>query len=365
MKLIYLPLECYKERYTYFMSCQGGWAEEHFKNNNIQFIRVEPYQKEVNTIKAGVVVDAFKRSTYSMEQVIEVIKMIQEGLVTSGDVVYTEDFWHPGIEALFYIRELTGIDFKVGCFIHAQSIDDSDFTYPMKKWITDIERGYSKGYDYVFTCSPILKEIAIKSGYNKNSLYVTGLPYNSKRLLEQLKQAGHAEQEKEPFVLFSSRFDAEKNPNFFLDLVERCPDINFKLVKPREKLSNKPEIEERALKVSSECKNFEIVDTSSKLKYYNLLARAKVQFNCAIQDWVSWTLLEAITFKCLPLYPNWKDFPFELAGFEGNHIYENKDLEDAEKKLRKLMTMDFNEELNIVVQKHDESWNKKLQYMGF
>lgn len=39
--------------------------------------------------------------------------------VQDGDIVYLEDFWHPGAESLFYIRHLTGKKFKIGCFCHA------------------------------------------------------------------------------------------------------------------------------------------------------------------------------------------------------------------------------------------------------
>jgi hypothetical protein len=93
------------------------------------------------------------------------------------------------------------------------------------------------------------------------------------------------------------------------------------------------------------------------------LSKAKVQFNCAHQDWVSWTLLEAITFKCLPLYPIWKDFPVELHN-DGRYLYEKRNLDECEKKLRNLMNSDFDESINYVVEKHDNSWYNYLKTMG-
>lgn len=359
-KLIYLPLEPYVERYTYLMSKPGGWAESHFDNLGVDFIRVEGGSTS-GSINTGSVVDAYSRSLWAMEQTKRVVSMIESGAITNEDVIYTEDFWHPGIESLFYIRDVAGLKFKIGCFMHAQSIDDSDFTASMRPWIGDIERGMSKGYDFVFVTSLILRQLAVDAGWDDDRLFLTGLPFNLNSLVEEYGLL--LKQEKERFVLFSSRFDLEKNPSFFMDLVERCPDINFKLVKPRAKLSNCKEIEKRAFALTDSVANFEIVDTSSKIKYYDLLSRAEVQFNCAIQDWVSWTLLEAITFKCKPLYPRWKDFPFELKD-QQESLYDNQDLEDAELKLRALISRPFDKSLENITFRHDCSWAKKLGIMG-
>ena len=360
MKLFYLPLEAYKERYSWFMSCKDGWAETSFKKLGIKFERIEGDQVS-NEITTGVVLDAFGRSKYSMSQISKVIDKIKAGQIKEGDIIYTEDFWTPGIESLFYIRQLTGIKFKVGCFFHAQSVDDTDFTYSMKTWIRHIERGLSYGYDYIFICSDILKRLCLQNRFAGDKFYVVGLPFNSERLKEQVS---YSALQKEPFVLFSSRFDREKNPMFFLDLVQKCPDIQFKLVKPRKKITNDKEVQERLESILKTCKNLEVVNTSDKAVYYNLLNRAKVQFNCALQDWVSWTLLEAVAFGCNPLYPNWKDFPVELKGFEEKCIYEKDNLIDCERKLRILLNTDFDPALNKIVDKHDHSWQNYLNIMG-
>lgn len=364
MKLFYLPLEAYPERYTWYMSCKHGWAEDNFKKFNIKFERIEGDILS-KTIKAGVVLDAYGHSYYAMSQLNNLIKKIRAGEVKDGDRIYTEDFWHPGIESLFYIRHLTGIDFKVGCFFHAQSVDESDFTFPMRHWIRDIERGLVKGYDYIFVCSPILKQLCHEFGLRKepDNIHVIGLPYNSKRLLNQLKEDYHFKLTKKGnYVIFSSRFDKEKNPHFFMDLVEACPDIEFRLVKPRAKITNDSKIEKRLKHLLKRASNFKVVDTSNKLEYYRLLSGAKVQFNCAYQDWVSWTLLEAITFKCNPLYPRWKDFPFELKGFS-NSLYEMNNLSQAKKKLYSLLEKPFDEKLSKIVKKHDKSWRRYCQTM--
>lgn len=364
--LYYLPLEAYMERYTYFMSCENGWAENHFKKNNVEFIRIdgEPLS---STIDTGKVLDCYGRSYFAMSQIMKLVKLLKEGKLTNADVIYVEDFWHPGIESLFYIRHLSGINFKIGTFLHAQSVDNTDFAYAMRDWMRPIEVGYGKGFDFIFVCSAILKQLCIEGGIGtEDSIHVIGLPYNSTRLKEQLVAMGmELNQDKEDYVLFASRFDDEKDPMFFLDLVERCPDIQFRLVCPRKVITSNQQVLDRLYSIlDKDNSNLKLIDTSkSKLDYYNALAKAKIVFNCADQDWVSWTLLECCTFKCNPLYPKWKDFPLEL-NYNENYLYEKRNLDECEQKLRKLLVKDFDETLQAVVDKHDKSWHNYLEIMG-
>lgn len=364
--LYYLPIEPYIERYTYYMSCVDGWAETKFKNNNVDFVRVDG-DKLGSTIKDGVVLDACGRSYFAMSQIMKVVSFINDGIITDDDVIYLEDFWHPGVESLFYIRHLKNMKFKIGTFIHAQSVDDTDFAWNMKDWMRPIEKGFGNQYDFIFTCSHILKQLCIVGGIaRENNIFHVGLPYNSHRLKEQLNIDGDEHFEKEDFVLFASRFDDEKDPMFFLDLVEACRDVKFKLVNPRlnRPITSNKDVLERLNKIISDPKsNLEIVNTFDKVSYYETLKHAKVVFNCANQDWVSWTLLEAITFECNPLYPIWKDFEYELRG-NRDYLYEKRNIADCKDKLYKLLDKDFDKsELGYIVQKHDDSWNEYLRIM--
>ena len=63
-----------------------------------------------------------------------------------------------------------------------------------------------------------------------------------------------------------------------------------------------------------------------------MLTRSKVQINVGWQDWVSYTLLEALTFGCLPLYPNHRSFP-ETFFHESAFLYRPGDAYDVAKKL--------------------------------
>lgn len=366
--LYYLPIEPYIERYTYYMSCPNGWAETWFHKYGVEFIRIDG-QKLGDTIKDGVVLDACGRSYFAMSQIMEMVKRINAGEVHDDDIIYVEDYWHPGIESLFYIRQLKGMKFKIGTFIHAQSVDDTDFAWKMKDWMRPIETGYGRQYDYIFTCSHILKQLCIVGGIaREDNIFHVGLPYNSKRLKEQLNIDTNETfaDKKEPFVLFASRFDDEKDPMFFLDVVEKLPDTKFKLVNPR---MNRPITSNRAVLdrlqriVNKDDSNLEIVNTFDKVSYYNTLKRARVVFNCANQDWVSWTILEAITFECNPVYPIWKDFEYVLHG-NRQYLYEKRNLSDACDRIYNAMRLPFNKEfLQPIVDKHDDSWYEYLKIM--
>lgn len=141
-----------------------------------------------------------------------------------------------------------------------------------------IEQGFGKQYDFIFTCSDILRKLLIDAGVgNERNIYTVGLPFNGECLGRQLKEMGVKRRGKKPFVLFSSRFDDEKDPMFFLDLVERCPDIQFKLVSPytSRPISNNPQVMERLNKVLKNG-NLELVSTHDKARYYQTLSDAKV-----------------------------------------------------------------------------------------
>lgn len=369
-KLWYLPLEPYAERYTALMSCEDGWAESHFKRLGVPFERIDG-EGGSGAIKNGVVLDAVGRCRYATSQIGRLLARFDE--ISDGDVVYVEDFFHPSVESLFYVRHLTGKDFKIGCFIHAQSVDDTDFAYAMRSWMRPLEQSFGSQYDFIFTCSSILRSLCVKAGVgNESNVFEVGLPYNSTRLLEQLGERGFQTPAKEDYVIFSSRFDDEKDPMFFLDLVERCPDVKFKLVNPRKErpITSNADVLRRLGEILERRHNLEVVPTYEKTAYYETLAKAKVQFNCAHQDWVSWTLLEAITFGCLPLYPKWKDFPFELDDDE-RYLYAKRNLDECEGKLRALMAKTPQESegesasLRRIVARHDASWERYLRYMGF
>lgn len=339
MRIFYLPLEPYKSRYTVQLSrARTGWFERRLIDLGVDYVRVEGSKlSDDATIKAGVVLDACGRSYWSLTQIANLVNLINVGEVCDGDAVYLEDFWTPGFESLPYIRHLLGIDFRMYTLFHAQSVDTYDFTYPMRSWLRDFERGEAKELNGIFVTNTILKHLIEAAMLEpKDGIYVTGLPYASDEVLETAKPYDGP---KEPLVVFTSRWDKEKDPEFFIHVVNyvsrRRPDIKFVATTSRPYVKSNEEGLE-SLAALSESDTLKFVSGLEKWEYYRYLQRAKVQFNCADQDFTSWTLLEATTFGCLPCYPNWRSFPETFRG-RINFLYQKNNVADAGCKVIELV----------------------------
>lgn len=335
MAIFYVPLEPYKERYTIQLSAVvDGWFTDVLDRLGTDFVYVrgEPLRDDTQ-IKTGSVLDACGRGYWACSQVMRLLEMLDSGEIDNGDVIYFEDFWTPGFSAIPYAIHLLGIDVKLYALLHAQSIDQYDFTHSMAEWMRGFEVGETFALSGVFVTSYVLKELMLKSGLVGCPIYVTGLPYNSKMVKKFfVRMGGATPAEKEDLVVFTSRWDKEKDPTFFIKVAEHVyktdPNIKFVVTTSRGKLSgNDGDLNMLANLIRDGAfPNMSVAEGLSKVEYYEHLARAKVQFNCADQDFVSWTLLEATTFGCFPVYPDYLSFPEVLPE---EFLYAKGHVEDA------------------------------------
>jgi hypothetical protein len=70
----------------------------------------------------------------------------------------------------------------------------------------------------------------------------------------------------------------------------------------------------------------------TKAEYYTILASTQIQLNTSQQDWISFTLLEALTCGCKPLYPNHRSFP-DTLGYHQPCLYVPGSIESMEKHI--------------------------------
>ncbi len=77
-----------------------------------------------------------------------------------------QDYWTPGLDAIWYALDLYGIEVKVYGMLHAQSVDEYDFTYAMKDWMRPYELGLEKRMTGSFVHSSIHKEQLRADGFN-------------------------------------------------------------------------------------------------------------------------------------------------------------------------------------------------------
>lgn len=322
MKLTYLPLESYRQRYTELLSAPDGWAERVFTGRFESTVVLRPETKRVENITSGKVLDRLQRPLWALEQMRMLIQQ------TALEKVYFDDFFHPGLEALPYARS----DFQAYGFCWAQTFDVYDFTRTMT-WMRSFEFASFDIYRRVFVACDELKEmIAVVSPGLADHVDVVGLPFDSQDVAQRLDALYECDKYD---LVYSSRFDREKNPSMFLNLVERTGVKAAICTGHRELRGDDVNALARAKEMMDQGK-LTIHRDLTKGQYYSVLANSHVQFNCALQDWVSFTLLEALTFGCVPLYPNFRAMPSTLMHEEDN-LYRPFDVESAASKLMRLL----------------------------
>ena len=374
--LYYCPLEAYKERYTMQWSApQTGWLERNWIKANIPYIRIDEVKtlEEPKPITTGCVLDAVGRSQHCFQQINQLLQLAEEKKITNDDCIYFDDFWHPGIEALPYAFSLLGIKPKMYAFLHAQSVDEFDFTYPMRSWMRYFEKGIGKVLDGIFVCGPCLKDLVVFGGIAPSEkVYVTGHPFCSEEVRERMPT--QKVEQREPHIIFSSRWDSEKNPHFFLDVahavIKQRPRAKFIVCTSAKTIrSNDPaniqHLKNSTLKYPG---NIILKENLTKEQYYAELWKAKIQMNTADQDFVAITLLESSVAGCYPIYPYFRSFP-ETLRQDSKYMYERLDLNQAAKKVVEILDRDdlWSEEQiqqrSWIHTRFDTAWTRMINVM--
>jgi glycosyltransferase involved in cell wall biosynthesis len=324
--LYHLPVEPYKQRMTEFL---GQWEEEAFKKGGFKVVPVTPSANLALNIATGEVLDSIQRPCYAMAQIRELLS-----LAADYGPVYCGDFFHPGIEALPYSRR----QFRAYSFLWAQTFDQYDFTVRFMDWMRPWEVMALSIYRRVFVANQMLKDLIVNAcpAFERNIL-VTGLPFNSEFVKNAYDRSALPEEEFD--VVYTSRWDTEKNPAFFVQLVESRKDLSFAICTGHKELRGTDvRAVELIKRVAQVRENVKIFTDLTKGQYYAILARSKVICNTAWQDWTSFTLLEALTYGCLPLYPNFRSFP-ETFYYDETFLYALANLAALNKKLDSLLTV--------------------------
>ena len=168
-KVFYFGLEPLKARYTYQLCKEWMPATFETYKDKLQFIDIEGDFDPDQEIKVGAVLDAIGRGKYSLTQCERFLQHIYDGDVEDGDVIFLQDYWTPGLDAIWYALDLYGINVKVYGMLHAQSVDEYDFTYDMKDWMRPYELGLDKRLTGIFVGSSIHKALK-RNGFGNNTL---------------------------------------------------------------------------------------------------------------------------------------------------------------------------------------------------
>ncbi len=327
-KLFYFGLEPLKARYTYQLSKE--WMPATFEPyaNELEFIDVEGEFDPDQQIKIGAVLDAVGRGKFAMSQCANFLDMLNLDEVKDGDIIFLQDYWHPGIESILYAIDLYGIDLKIYSMLHAQSVDEYDFTYPMRNWMRGFELGLDKRMTGIFIGSTVHKEQLREAGFTA-PIHVVSLPIHKQATLAKLPEYNSLD--KKDVVVYSSRLDKEKNPFFMMEVakefLKQKPDFEWHVTTSgKEFRSMLPGAIDALNKLAEEEPRFKLLNGLTKEEYYTELATCKIQFNSALQDYVSWTVIEATAFGADIVYPNFRSFP-EFV--DSDRMYKAFDVQSA------------------------------------
>lgn len=329
MKIAYLPIESYRERYTELLQ---GWTtrqlEQQFGQGSVKTF----YGYTGTTsdkIRHGRVLDTFGRSAWSLGQMRDLVLAIGDGAVF--DAIYIDDMFTPGYEALAYIN--AGV--PIFARNHAQSVDVHDFTFQeMMPWMRHYEHMVASTAVGLFCASTEHKQLMQVAGY-PCSIHVVGLPFDAHDVRRRAKPwQGPGLRPRR--CVYSSRWDAEKRPQFFLDVVERMhDDCEFVVCTGADQLRGDYAAITRAMEYDRQGW-LKIMFQCTKEQYFSMLACSRAHFLCSLQDWVSYSMLDASALGTPTLAPCYRSFPEALGG-DPRRLYTPWNVNSACFKLREIL----------------------------
>jgi hypothetical protein len=346
-KLYYMGLESYKARYTLQLT---DWNRSVFEKRgyDVSYVPGLTLDNE-QKIVTGQVLDAHGRSYFGMSQLMNLVQMMQQGQVTNEDVVYFEDMFQPGIESLPYILNQVPATLRPRIYVRclAQSIDPDDFVHVwgMSKWMGLYEKMVCElvrdsGGAVLASNEEMVMHMKV-AGWDCPIYNVSGLAFGKEEVLGRVNNKITPFSERRHRVGFAARWDQEKQPDFFMDLIQewhrRHPKsgVEFAIFSGAKLKSNNDSYMMRTNRMQ-EKGQLVVYEDLEKNDYYNLLNDSRVLFNCALQDWVSNTVSEADTLGCNVLYPAYRSFPETFAN-DPERLYTPWSIDDALNKLEKLL----------------------------
>ena len=349
-KLYYMGLESYKARYTLQLT---EWNRRVFERRGLDVSYVPGLTLDNGQkIVVGQVLDAHGRSYFGMSQLMNLVRLMQQGEVTNEDVIYFEDMFQPGIESLPYILNQVPESLRPRIFVRclAQAIDPDDFVHVwgMSKWMGLYEKMVCElvrdsGGAVLATNEEMVMHMKI-AGWDCPIYNISGLAFGKEEVRSRVPGELKPFNDRKLRVGFAARWDQEKQPEFFMDLIELYNDRNpgneveFAVFSGAPLRTNNDSYMARTRQMQADGK-LTIYEDLEKNDYYALLNDTRVLFNCALQDWVSNTVSEADTLGCNVLYPAYRSFP-ETFSNDHTRLYVPWSLKDAVKKLEKLIYME-------------------------
>ena len=348
-KLYYMGLEPYEARYTLQLQ---DWNTEAFEKRELDYVIVPGDLLTTDqSIVTGQVLDAHGRSYFGMSQMMSLVKLMKEGEVTSEDCIFFEDMFQPGIESLPYIMDQVAEEHRPKVYVRclAQSIDPDDFVHVwgMEKWMGLYEKMVNEFVTGVLATNEEMVAHMKIAGWTAPIYNISGLAFGKDEVRRRLLELEEFKpfEERKMRVAFTARWDQEKQPDFYMDLIEewykrygKDHGIEFCLLSGGELRSNNDSYMKRTKKLQKQ-KKLVIHENLSKNDYYRILNDTRVVFNCALQDWVSNTVSEGDALGCNVLFPAYRSFPETFAN-DRDRLYIPWSIDDVIDKMHPLLSIE-------------------------
>ena len=336
-----MGLESYQARYTFQLT---DWTKRAYDKRGIKYVVVPGDTiDDSEAIVTGQVLDAHGRSYFSMSQMMNLVKMLKAGDITSNDAIFFEDMFQPGMESLPYILQQTPEKYRPTIYLRclAQAIDPDDFVHVwgMSKWMSLYEQMCNEIPNVVILASNEEMVAHMRIANWKAPIYnISGLSFGKEEVQSRVEQKPFMERKNR--VVFGARWDQEKQPQFFMDMIakfkEKHPETEFAICQGGPLRSNNDYYVKEA-KYLEKQGLLNIHENLKKNDYYNILADSRALFNRALQDWTSNTVAEADALGCNVLFPAYRSFP-EVFANDHTRLYVPWSQEDAMAKLELLLS---------------------------
>lgn len=290
-----VPIENIESRYS------AQWNEyfpTEFERFQVPFHTI-PGHSTSGKIKRGEFLDVIETLQFKAKQMQQMLQLLEEEKVGSGDVFFFHDLWFPGLEALFYARDLLNIPFKIAGILHAGAYVKHDFLNRKEAgWGANLEKSWFNEVDFIFVATKYHEDLlkATRLCGRGTNIFATGLP---------LPVPLFTSVPKENIVVFPHRIAEERQPHLF----------------------NVPELKGRFPKWDF-IKSMEAYTT--KEDYYRLLCRSRVVVSCSIQETWGIAIQEGVFAGCIPwvpqafsyleMYPDWCTYAEESQPF--SYLFE-------------------------------------------
>ena len=267
-------------------------------------ITVDGVQK-TSAVTSGAFLNFQDTNRYKSSQLVAFCDMLDQGIVTTNDVILFKDAWNPALLQVKYMRDLGGYNWNIMGLWHAGAYDPTDILgYQMEKpWPHHTERALyyacdTNWYATDFHRKMFLRNLGIPDA-DQDRAQLSGQPHDL--IVDAMKQINLKSVIKQG-VIWPHRYNADKQP-------EIAEDLSMTMKGPwciTQKLN------------------------LDKAAYYQTMSQNQVMFSCSLHENLGISIMEGVMLDVIPVLPDrcsysemyMPDFLYPSAWTESMAAYE-------------------------------------------